>query len=135
MGAFLRNDMNIKDAIERIFSLFPVLRQKIKQKVGTLSIGEQQMLAFGRALMQRPKLLLADEPSVGLSPDYVDTIFEKIAEIHRSGTSILLVEQNARMALEITHRGYVFKIGSIFLEGAGKELLDKEDVKKVFWGD
>jgi branched-chain amino acid transport system ATP-binding protein len=86
-------------------------------------------------MMQRPKLLLADEPSVGLSPDYVDTIFEKIVEINKSGTSILLVEQNARMALEIAHRGYVFKIGSIFLEGAGKELLEKEDVKKVLWGD
>jgi amino acid/amide ABC transporter ATP-binding protein 2, HAAT family (TC 3.A.1.4.-) len=85
--------------------------------------------------MQRPKLLLADEPSVGLSPDYVDTIFEKIVEINKSGTSILLVEQNARMALEIAHRGYVFKIVSIFLEGAGKELLEKEDVKKVLWGD
>lgn len=135
MGAFLRNDKNIKDDREKILGLFPVLRQRIKQKAGTLSTGEQQMLAFGRALMQRPKLLLADEPSVGLSPGYVDTIFEKIVEINRSGTSILLVEQNARMALEIAHRGYVFKIGSIFLEGAGKELLEKEYVKKVLWGD
>ncbi|MBV6519318.1 MAG: High-affinity branched-chain amino acid transport ATP-binding protein LivF [Candidatus Brocadia fulgida] len=135
MGAFLRRDKNIQNDIEKIFGLFPALKQRIKQKAGTLSTGEQQMLAFGRAMMQRPKLLLADEPSVGLSPDYVDTIFEKIVEINKSGTSILLVEQNARMALEIAHRGYVFKIVSIFLEGAGKELLEKEDVKKVLWGD
>ena len=135
MGAFLRKDKNIKDDIEKIFGLFPALKSRIKQKAGTLSTGEQQMLAFGRALMQRPKLLLADEPSVGLSPDSVDTIFENFLEINKSGTSILLVEQNARMALEIAHRGYVFKIGTIFLEGTGKKLLENEDVKKAFWGD
>ncbi|MDE1890760.1 MAG: ATP-binding cassette domain-containing protein, partial [Planctomycetota bacterium] len=120
---------------EKIFGLFPALKERIRQKAGVLSTGEQQMLAFGRALMQRPKLLLADEPSVGLSPDYVDTIFEKLIEINKSGTSVLLVEQNARMALEIAHRGYVFKIGTIFLEGKGKELLGNKDVKKVFLGD
>lgn len=135
MGAFLRKDRDIHNDIEKIFGLFPALKERISQKTGVLSTGEQQMLAFGRALMQRPKLLLADEPSVGLSPDYVDTIFEKLIEINKSGTSVLLVEQNARMALEIAHRGYVFKIGIIFLEGAGKELLEKDEVKKVFWGD
>jgi len=135
MGAFLRKDKNIYNDIEKIMGLFPALKERIRQKAGVLSTGEQQMLAFGRALMQRPKLLLADEPSVGLSPDYVETIFEKLIEINKSGTSILLVEQNARMALEIAHRGYVFKIGTIFMEGTGKELLEKDEVKKVFWGD
>ena len=135
MGAFLRKDKDIQNDIEKILELFPALKRRIKQKAGVLSTGEQQMLAFGRALMQKPKLLLADEPSVGLSPDYVATIFEKILEINKTGTSILLVEQNARMALEIAHRGYVFKIGAVFLEGTGKELLLNEDVKKVFWGD
>ena len=135
MGAFLRKDKDIQNDIEKIFEFFPALKRRIKQKAGVLSTGEQQMLAFGRALMQKPKLLLADEPSVGLSPDYVATIFEKILEINKTGTSILLVEQNARMALEIAHRGYVFKIGAVSLEGTGKELLVNEDVKKVFWGD
>lgn len=135
MGAFLRKDKDIYNDIEKIMELFPALKERIRQKAGVLSTGEQQMLAFGRALMQRPKLLLADEPSVGLSPDYVETIFEKLIEINKSGTSVLLVEQNARMALEIAHRGYVFKIGTIFMEGAGKELLEKDEVKKVFWGD
>lgn len=135
VGAFLRKDKDIQNDIEKILELFPALKRRIKQKAGVLSTGEQQMLAFGRALMQKPKLLLADEPSVGLSPDYVATIFEKILEINKTGTSILLVEQNARMALEIAHRGYVLKIGTVFLEGTGKELLENEDVKKVFWGD
>ena len=99
MGAFLRKDKDVRNDIEKILELFPALKRRIKQKAGVLSTGEQQMLAFGRALMQKPKLLLADEPSVGLSPDYVATIFEKILEINKTGTSILLVEQNARMAL------------------------------------
>ena len=103
-------------------------------KAGVLSTGEQQMLAMGRALMQKPKLLLADEPSLGLSPTYVDIIFEKLIEINKAGTSVLLVEQNARMALEIAHRGYVFKIGSIFMEDTGSNLLKSEDVKKAFLG-
>jgi len=105
-----------------------------KQKAGTLSSGEQQMLAMGRALMLKPKLLLADEPSLGLSPNFVDVIFDKLMEINKNGTSILLVEQNASMALEVAHRGYVFSIGKIVLEGSGKDLLRNEDVKKAFLG-
>ncbi|MBI5307797.1 MAG: ABC transporter ATP-binding protein [Planctomycetes bacterium] len=135
MGAFLRKDKGVGDDLEKVLGLFPALKAKLKQRSCVLSTGEQQMLAFGRALMQRPKLLLADEPSVGLSPGYVDTLFEKLVEINKSGTSVLLVEQNARKALEIAHRGYVFKIGAIFLEGEGKELLGNKDVKKVFLGD
>jgi branched-chain amino acid transport system ATP-binding protein len=134
IGAFIRKTNNLKDDLENIFNMFPALKDKRKQKAGVLSTGEQQMLAMGRALMQRPELLLADEPSLGLSPSYVDTIFEKLVEIDKSGTSILLVEQNARMALEIAHRGYVFKIGSIFMEDTGSNLLKSDEVKKAFLG-
>ena len=107
----------IRGRMEKVFELFPLLKDRIKQKAGTLSSGEQQMLAIGRALMLKPKLLLADEPSLGLSPNFVDIIFDKLLEINKNGTSILLVEQNAQMALEVCHRGYVFEIGSIALEG------------------
>jgi branched-chain amino acid transport system ATP-binding protein len=134
MGAFLRKDNNGKADIENILELLPALKDKRKQKAGVLSTGEEQMLAMGRALMQKPKLLLADEPSLGLSPSYVDMIFERLIEINKSGTSILFVEQNARMALEIAHRGYVFKIGQIFLEDTGKNLLENEEVEKAFLG-
>lgn len=134
MGAFLRNDGNQKTDIENILELFPSLKDKAKQKAGVLSTGEQQLLAMGRALIQKPKLLLADEPSLGLSPTYTDTIFEKLIEINKAGTSVLLVEQNARMALEIADRGYVFKIGSIFMEDTGRNLLQSEEVKKAFLG-
>jgi branched-chain amino acid transport system ATP-binding protein len=134
MGAILNKGDNTKEEIEKILDMFPSLKEKRKQKAGVLSTGEQQMLAMGRALMQKPNLLLADEPSLGLSPSYVDTIFEKLIEINKSGTSVLLVEQNARMALEIAHRGYVFKIGEIFLEDTGKKLLESEEVKKAFLG-
>ncbi len=134
MGAFLRKSNNGKVDIENILELLPALKDKRKQKAGVISTGEQQMLAMGRALMQKPKLLLADEPSLGLSPSYVDTIFEKLIEINKSGTSVLLVEQNARMALEIAHRGYVFKIGSIFMEDTGKNLLENEEIEKAFLG-
>ncbi|MCD6400068.1 ABC transporter ATP-binding protein, partial [candidate division WOR-3 bacterium] len=113
MGAYTRNDKNIQEDIDRVFTLFPVLKKRQKQRAGTLSSGEQQMLAIGRALMLRPKLLLLDEPSLGLSPNYMETVFEKIKEINKEGTTILLVEQNARMALEYADRGYVFKIGKI----------------------
>ncbi len=135
MGAFTVNIKNLKTETENILELFPLLKDKKSQKAGGLSTGEQQVLAMGRALMQRPKLLLADEPSLGLSPMYVDLIFEKLIEINKSGgTSILLVEQNARMALEIAHRGYVFKIGNIFAEDTGRNLLENEEVEKVFLG-
>ncbi|MBF0459093.1 MAG: ABC transporter ATP-binding protein [Nitrospirae bacterium] len=134
MGAFIRKDNNVKAEVGRMFDLFPALKEKRRQKAGVLSTGQQQMLAMGRALMQKPKLLLADEPSLGLSPSYVDTIFEKLIEINKTGTSICLVEQNARMALDIAHRGYVFKIGGIFLEATGKELLENKDVARAFLG-
>lgn len=134
MGAYLGKGNNTKEEIEKILDLFPGLKEKRREKAGVLSTGEQQMLALGRALMQKPKLLLADEPSLGLSPSYVDIIFEKLVDINKSGTSILLVEQNARMALEIAHRGYVFKIGHIFLEDTGKNLLESKEVKKAFLG-
>jgi len=134
MGAFSGNRGNIRAEIEHILEIFPLLKDKRSQKAGVLSTGEQQVLAMGRALMQKPKLLLADEPSLGLSPMYVDLIFEKLIEINKSGTSILLVEQNARMALEICHRGYVFKNGNIFLEDTGRKLLENEEVEKVFLG-
>lgn len=134
MGAFQRRDGNIKSEIEDVLNLFPSLKDKRNQKAGALSTGEQQLVALGRALMQKPKLLLADEPSLGLSPAYVDIIFEKLIEINKSGTGILMVEQNARMALEIAHRGYVFKIGQIFLEDTGENLLKSADVRKAFLG-
>jgi branched-chain amino acid transport system ATP-binding protein len=124
----------VRERMEKVFELFPVLKERGKQRAGTLSSGEQQMLAFGRALMLKPKLLLTDEPSLGLSPNFVDLIFDKLIEINKDGTSILLVEQNASMALEIAHRGYVFQIGKIVLEDAGKNLLENEAVRKAFLG-
>jgi len=134
MGAFARTRGNLKAEIGKVLELFPLLKDKKGQKAGVLSTGEQQVLAMGRALMQKPVLLLADEPSLGLSPIYVDLIFEKLIEVNGSGTSILLVEQNARMALEIAHRGYVFKNGRIFFEDTGRNLLADENVEKVFLG-
>lgn len=136
MGAFIRNDRKIvQDRISRVFTLFPVLKDRQKQRAGTLSSGEQQMLAMGRALMLDPKLLLLDEPSLGLSPNFVDLVFDKICEVNKDGTSVLIVEQNARMALEVADRGYVFKIGEIALKDTGKNLLENEDVKKAFLGE
>jgi branched-chain amino acid transport system ATP-binding protein len=134
MGAFLQKGNNTGAEIEKFLTLFPSLKERRRQKAGVLSTGEQQMLAMGRALMQKPRLLLADEPSLGLSPSYVDIIFEKLIEINKSGTSILLVEQNARMALEVAHRGYVFEIGRIFMEDTGGNLLKSEEVKRAFLG-
>jgi branched-chain amino acid transport system ATP-binding protein len=135
MGAYTRNDKGrIKDDIDKTIEMFPRLRERMKQKAGTLSTGEQQMLAIGRALMLRPKLLLADEPSLGLSPNYVDLIFEKFVEINKGGTSILMVEQNAQVAIEICDRGYVFEIGEIALEGHKADLLNNEKIKKVYLG-
>ncbi len=136
MGAYTRNDKKaVKEDIDRVFSLFPVLRERQKQRAGTLSSGEQQMLAIGRALMLKPRLLLLDEPSVGLSPNYVDIVFEKIKEINRDGITILFVEQNARMALEYADRGYVFEIGKIAFEDSAKKLLENDEVRKSFLGE
>lgn len=135
MGAFIRNDKEaVQKDINKAFSLFPVLKKKQKQEAGTLSSGEQQMLAIGRALMLKPKLLLLDEPSLRLSPNYVDTVFEMIKEINREGTTILIVEQNARMALEYADRGYVFEMGKIAFEDKAKNLLENDEVRKSFLG-
>lgn len=125
----------LKTQLEKVFELFPILKERQKQRAGTLSGGEQQMLSIARALMLRPKLLLLDEPSLGLSPNYVDIVFEKIKEINKAGTAILLVEQNARMALEYADRGYVFEIGKIAFEGKARELLENNEVKKLFLGE
>jgi branched-chain amino acid transport system ATP-binding protein len=135
MGAYKRNDKaEIRKDIDMVLALFPELKERISQRAGTLSTGEQQMLAMGRALMLKPKLLLADEPSLGLSPNYVELIFDKLEEVNKNGTSILLVEQNASEALEIAHRAYVFSIGEIVLKDTGKNLLRNEKVKKAFLG-
>jgi branched-chain amino acid transport system ATP-binding protein len=136
MGAFKRNDKAaIQQDIDSVLGFLPQLKDRVKQKAGTLSTGEQQMLAMGRALMLKPKLLLADEPSLGLSPNYLELVFDKLMEINKNGTSILLVEQNASEALEIAHRGYIFNIGEIVLEDTGKNLARDEKVKKSFLGD
>jgi branched-chain amino acid transport system ATP-binding protein len=136
LGAYLRKDKDgIKEDIDRVFGLFPVLRERSKQAGGTLSGGEQQMLAIGRALMARPKLLLLDEPSLGLAPILVDTIFDIIRQINEQGTTILLVEQNAQLALQFSHRGYVIETGEIALADASAALLNDEQVKKAYLGD
>ena len=135
MGAYKRNDKAaISRDIDMVLALFTELEKRVRQRAGTLSTGEQQMLAMARALMLKPKLLLADEPSLGLSPNYVELIFDKLVEINKNGTSILLVEQNASEALEIAHRAYVFSIGEIVLKDTGKNLLRDEKVKKAFLG-
>jgi branched-chain amino acid transport system ATP-binding protein len=136
LGAYARND---KAAVEsdrqRIFSLFPRLKDRVKQKAGTLSGGEQQMLAVGRAMMTRPKLLMMDEPSLGLAPIVVKMIFNIIKEINAEGTTILLVEQNAKAALEAAHYGYVLETGRITLAGEGKKLLADDGVRKAYLGE
>lgn len=135
MGAFTRKDKQaITEDISKILDLFPQLKAMTKRKAGTLSTGEQQMLALGRALMLKPKLLLADEPSLGLSPNFVEKIFDELIEINKNGTSILLVEQNAQMALEVCRRGYVFEIGRIALGGEKQTLLENEKVKEILLG-
>ena len=136
LGAFSRTDVdNIKRDVERVFLLFPRLKERRLQKAGTLSGGEQQMLAIGRALMARPRLLLLDEPSMGLSPILVETIFAIIRDINRQGTTILLVEQNARMALAVANRGYVIQAGRIVLEDEARELLRSDLVRKSYLGE
>jgi len=135
MGAYRRNDKTgVVQDIDTVLGLFPQLKERIKQRAGTLSTGEQQMLAMGRALMLKPKLLLTDEPSLGLSPNYLELIFDKLVEINKNGTSILLVEQNASEALKIAHRAYVFSIGEIVMKDTGENLLRNEEVKKAFLG-
>lgn len=118
MGAYIRGNESIGADLDRVFASFPVLDQRQKQAAGTLSGGEQQMLAIGRALMQRPRLILMDEPSMGLAPVIIEKVFDTIQEINRTGTTVLLVEQNARMALSIAHRFYVLRTGEIVLEGS-----------------
>jgi len=136
MGAFLRKDKEgIAKDTKWVYDLFPRLFERKWQLAGTLSGGEQQMLAVGRALMSKPKLLMMDEPSLGLAPIIIKNIFEIIKEINRSGVNILLIEQNAKAALEISHYGYVMETGTIVLEGPGKELLKNDEVRKAYLGE
>jgi branched-chain amino acid transport system ATP-binding protein len=136
MGAFSRNDRAaIAQDLERVLTLFPRLRERIGQQGGTLSGGEQQMLAMGRALMSKPTILLLDEPSMGLSPILVQTIFDIIKDLNAAGNTVLLVEQNALLALEVANRGYVIETGQIVLEGTGQELLKSEQVRKAYLGE
>jgi len=135
MGAYTRSDRaGIAEDMQRVFTLFPRLKERETQLAGTLSGGEQQMLAIGRAMMSRPKLLMLDEPSLGLAPILVDTIFKTILEINAAGTPVLLVEQNAVRALEVAHRGYVLETGNIVQTGSGKELLNSPDVQRAYLG-
>lgn len=135
LGAYVRKDgPAIKSDEERIFKFFPRLRERRDQIAGTLSGGEQQMLAIGRALMSRPKVLLLDEPSLGLAPILVDTIFDVIREINKEGTTILLIEQNASKALQVANRGYVLETGRIAMEGSSKVLLESPDVQRAYLG-
>ncbi len=136
LGAFARKDeINIKSDLEWVYSLFPRLKERTWQLAGTLSGGEQQMLAVGRALMSRPRLMMMDEPSLGLAPLIVKEIFRIIKEVNKKGVTILLIEQNANAALHIADTGYVLETGNIALKGTGKELLSNDDVKKAYLGD
>ncbi len=135
MGAYTRNDRGIGGDMERVFTVFPRLKERRDQTAGTLSGGEQQMLAIGRALMARPRLLLLDEPSMGLAPVLVEQIFETVQAINRQGVTVLLVEQNAAMALAIAARGYVLETGRIALEGRAAELADNPEVRRAYLGE
>jgi len=136
MGAFQRSDRaGIKEDLDRVFELFPRLEERRQQKAGTLSGGEQQMCAIGRALMARPTLLMLDEPSMGLAPIFVERIFETIVEVNKQGTSILLVEQNALMALDVANRGYVLETGHVALADEAKALARNEQVRKTYLGE
>ncbi len=135
LGSYSRRDGSIEADIQRVFELFPRLKERSKQAAGTMSGGEQQMLAIGRALMAKPKVLLLDEPSMGLSPVLTETIFRTIIEINKQGTTILLVEQNALLALAICRRGYVIQTGRIVLSDTGKALLGNELVRKTYLGE
>ena len=134
MGAFTRHDDGVEADMDRVFGLFPRLKERCSQLGGTLSGGEQQMLAIGRALMARPKVLLLDEPSMGLAPLMVDKIFEVVADIHRQGVTVLLVEQNARRALQLASRAYVMESGEITLSGVAGDLLDDPKVREAYLG-
>ena len=134
MGAYTQNPADTEKDIEDVFTRFPRLRERQNQIAGTLSGGEQQMLAIGRAMMSHPKLLILDEPSMGLAPILVGQIFDIIKELHKSGTTILLVEQNAEMALAVADRAYVMESGKITLTGTGKELAESDDIKRAYLG-
>jgi len=134
MGAYIRNDAEIEADIDKVFAIFPRLKERAEQLAGTMSGGEQQMLAMGRALMARPKVLLLDEPSMGLSPIMVDKIFEVVADIHSRGTTVLLVEQNASRALSLADRGYVMESGEITMTGDGQALLADPKVQAAYLG-
>ncbi len=134
MGAYTRNDGDIDADIDKVFGIFPRLKERALQLAGTMSGGEQQMLAMGRALMARPKVLLLDEPSMGLSPIMVDKIFEVIETIHGQGTTILLVEQNASRALALANRGYVMESGEVTMSGSGRDLLEDPQVRAAYLG-
>ena len=134
LGAFLRKDSAIREDMDRVFDLFPRLKEREKQKAGTMSGGEQQMLAIGRALMANPSLLLLDEPSLGLAPILVDRIYETVLEINRQGTTILLVEQSATHALEVSNRGYVLETGKVILSDASAALQGNPEVQKAYLG-
>ena len=134
MGAFTQKGDTVQEDLEKVYTLFPRLKERIKQMAGTLSGGEQQMLAMGRALMSRPKLLMLDEPSMGLAPILVEQIFEIIQRLHKAGTTILLVEQNAQMALSVADRAYVLETGKISLSGTGAELAASDQVRKAYRG-
>ena len=133
MGAYINKEVSQKD-LDMVFNYFPRLKERRKQIGGTLSGGEQQMLAMGRALMSHPKLLMLDEPSMGLAPILVDQIFEIIKELHKAGTTILLVEQNAQAALSVADRGYVLETGKVVTTGSGAELLSSPAIKKAYLG-
>jgi branched-chain amino acid transport system ATP-binding protein len=134
MGAYLRRDKNISEDLERVYELFPRLHERERQKAGTMSGGEQQMLAIGRALMARPRLLLLDEPSMGISPILTERIYDTIAEINRQGTTILLVEQNANFALGVSQRGYVLETGKVVLANQSAALKEDPEVQKAYLG-
>ncbi|HEX5582778.1 ABC transporter ATP-binding protein [Gaiella sp.] len=134
MGAYLRPRADLKEEFERVFTLFPLLHERRSQLAGTLSGGEQQMVAMGRALMSKPKLLLMDEPSMGLAPILVERSFEIIQQVNQTGVAMLVVEQNANVSLSIAHRGYVLSTGRIVLEGAARELLENDDLRKAYLG-
>ena len=134
MGAFTQGGKTLDDDLERVYQQFPRLKERFKQVAGTLSGGEQQMLAMGRALMSHPKLLMLDEPSMGLAPILVEQLFDIIRELHKAGTTILLVEQNAQAALSVADRGYVLETGKVVTTGTGHELLESPAIKKAYLG-